>query len=31
MCYCHLKWIATLDLDRQACELEYSAGDLKIA
>jgi hypothetical protein len=23
-----LKWITTLDLDRQACELGYSAGDL---
>lgn len=23
-----LKWIATLDLDRQACELGCSAGDL---
>jgi len=23
-----LKWITTLDLDRQACELWYKAGDL---
>ncbi|GAG10243.1 unnamed protein product, partial [marine sediment metagenome] len=26
-----LEWVATLDLDRQAYELGYSAGDLTLA
>ena len=26
-----LEWVATLDLDRQACELGYAAGDLTVA